>query len=296
MMKQFLKRIFLYSFPFLIIVISVSLFSKKFLNSKPIFKLSSSIHNLILGHSQPECAFNDSLIENTKNLSQGGEAYFYTYQKTKKIIQENPQIKKVYLSFSNNQLEKRMDKWTYDDEHMGNYFPKYAAQLNVEDYLFLVKNNYKSVLAGELKALKNNITFLAKNQANYLDNNNWGGYLYLKRNKLDSLMKIKYIQLVKKNYSDSVSTINLQYLEKIVDFCKTKNVSVVLFRAPIHNDLFSIYDEKKFQDLRNSKFKDIPFLDFHDFKLTNDEMGDFDHLNYKGAKRFSMYFNDFIKN
>lgn len=294
-MKRFLKRLLLFVVPMLIVAIGVALVSKKMVNCKPVFQLPKSVHSLILGHSQPECAFNDSLISNVKNMAQGGEAYFYTYQKIKKLVPENPQIKTIYLSFSNNQIEPRMDEWTYDDEHIGNYFPKYAAQLDGEDYALLLQHNYKAVLAGELKALKNNLTFLVKGETNFLSNNNWGGYLHLKRNKLDSIIKVNFIRKIKKEFSDSVSTINVNYLEKIVEFCQQKKVKIILYRTPVHPILFNEYDEQKFQHLRKQKFAQIPFLDFHDFKLTHDEMGDFDHLNYKGARKFSIYFDGFSK-
>lgn len=294
-MKRFLKRLLLFVVPLLLVAIGVALVSKKIVNSKPVFQLPNSVHSLILGHSQPECAFNDSLISNVKNMAQGGEAYFYTYQKIKKLLPENPQIKTVYLSFSNNQIEPRMDEWTYDDEHVGNYFPKYAGQLDGEDYALLLQHNYKAVLSGELKALKNNLTFLAKGENDFLKNNNWGGYLYLKRNKLDSIIKVNFIQIIKKEFSSSVSTINVNYLEKIVEFCQQKNVKIIFYRTPVHPILFAEYDEQKFQNLRKLKFAQIPFLDFHNFKLSKDEMGDFDHLNYKGARKFSEYFDNFIK-
>lgn len=294
-MKRFLKRLFVFVFPMLLVVIGVSFWAKKAINSKPVFVLPKNITTLILGHSQPECALNDSLIANAKNMAQGGEAYFYTYQKIKKLAAANPQIKTIYLSFSNNQIEPRMDEWTYDDEHIGNYFPKYAGQMDAEDYTLLLQHNYKAVLSGELKALKNNISFVMKGKTNFLENNNWGGYLHLKRNKLDSIIKVNYIETIKKEFSPTVSTINVNYLEKIVEFCQQENIKLIFYRTPVHPILFNEYDEQKFQNLRIQKFAQIPFLDFHDFKLTNDEMGDFDHLNYKGARKFSVYFDEFIK-
>ncbi len=294
-MKRFLKRIFVFVIPMLVIAIGVSFGAKSAINAKPVFQLPKTTNALILGHSQPECAFNDSLISNTKNMAQGGEAYFYTYQKIKKLLPDNPQIKTVYLSFSNNQIEPRMDEWTYDDEHVSNYFPKYAAQLDADDYALLLQYNYKAVLSGEIKAIKNNLSFLIKGENNFLAHNNWGGYLYLKRNKLDSIIKVNYINTIKKEFSAAVSTINVHYLEKIVAFCQQQNVKLVFYRTPVHPILFEAYNEPKFQNLRKQKFNQIPFLDFHDFKLTNDEMGDFDHLNYKGARKFSHYFDNFIK-
>lgn len=294
-MIRFLKRIALFVFPLLFLVVGVAFVSKKIINNRPVFTLPPTTETLILGHSQAECALNDSLIQGSKNLAQGGEAYFYTYQKLRKLLPENPQVKTVFLSFSNNQVEKKMDEWTYDDKHLSNYFPKYSGQLDFEDYTLLMKYNPKEVLSGELKALKNNFSFILKNQKSYLSNNNWGGYLYLKRNKIDSLLKANYIRTLKKETTDEISIINLNYLKKIVSLCKQNNVKLVFFRTPIHRVLFDSYNEKNFQIIRNEQFNEVVFLDFHDFKLNNDEYGDFNHLNFKGAKKFSMHFNTILQ-
>ncbi len=294
-MIRFLKRIGLFVFPLLFLVVSVAFVSKKVINSRPVFTLLSTTETLVLGHSQAECALNDSLIQGARNLAQGGEAYFYTYQKLRKLLPENPQVKTVYLSFSNNQIEKKMDEWTYDDQHLSNYFPKYSGQMDAEDYKLLMQHNPKKVMAGELKALKNNLTFILKNKKSYLDNNNWGGYLYLKRNKIDSLLKSNYKAFLKEETSSEMSEINLNYLKKIVSLCKESNVKLVFFRTPIHPKLFDSYDEKTFQNIRIQQFNSIPFLDFHDFKLDNDEYGDFNHLNFKGAATFSEHFNTIVQ-
>ena len=46
--------------------------------------------------------------------------------------------------------------------------------------------------------------------------------------------------------------------------------------------------------IKNEKFENIEFLDFNDFPLKNNEFGDFGHLNYKGAEKFSLWFNGLL--
>jgi hypothetical protein len=74
-MRKFLIQIFLFSFSLLSVFLLVIIISNKVIDSKNIFKLTNNINYLILGHSHPECDFNDSLIDNTKNLAQSGELY-----------------------------------------------------------------------------------------------------------------------------------------------------------------------------------------------------------------------------
>ena len=49
--------------------------------------------------------------------------------------------------------------------------------------------------------------------------------------------------------------------------------------------------EKELVKLKNEKFNDVTFLDFNDFPLSNREFGDFTHVNYRGAKIFSLWFD-----
>jgi GGDEF domain-containing protein len=108
-------------------------------------------------------------------------------------------------------------------------------------------------------------------------------------------LKGNYNAFIKKETSSEISEINLKYLKKIVSLCNQSKVKLVFFRTPIHQKLFESYDEKTFQSIRTKQFNSIAFLDFHDFKLENDEYGDFNHLNFKGAKKFSEHFNTIVQ-
>ena len=121
-MKQFLYKIALFIVSFTVLVISISIASKNYIESNATFTIKPTTTNIIIGHSQPECGLNDSLIINTENFSQGGESYFYTFQKVKKLLSVNDKIKNVFISFSNNQIAVEMDKWTYGDKYIINYY------------------------------------------------------------------------------------------------------------------------------------------------------------------------------
>jgi hypothetical protein len=52
--------------------------------------------------------------------------------------------------------------------------------------------------------------------------------------------------------------------------------------------------EERYQQIVLNKFSDVEFLDFSKYPLTNSEFGDLDHLNHKGAKKFSYWFNTML--
>lgn len=294
-MKSFLLKCTAFIVLLLLVLVGIRVFIVWQKQNPERYTLATSIENIVLGHSQPECGLNDSLIAHTQNLSQGGEAYFYTYTKLKKLIEVNPHLKTVYLSFSNNQLEKKMDEWTYDDLFINDKYPAYFFAMDLEEKKVLWKANPKAVLQSEQLLLKNNLVDLVKYKGKIRPETYWGNYLYLEREKTDSLIRVNYIQTIVKERGEGISEINLTYLKKIVDWCNEQNIQLLFYRTPMHPVLRSTYDEKAFDSIRKKHFSTIPFLDCIDFPLSNQEFGDFDHLNYKGARKFSTFFNQLVQ-
>ena len=84
-------------------------------------------------------------------------------------------------------------------------------------------------------------------------------------------------------------------MDKIVRYCAQKNIQLIFFRTPIHPKLFAILNEKQFQSLRQKKYASIPFIDAVHFPIPNEAFGDLDHLNYKGAKKFTIHFSTLMQ-
>ncbi|WP_396150041.1 hypothetical protein [Flavobacterium sp.] len=294
-MKIFLLKCTAFIVLLLLVIVVIRAFIVQQKKNPERYRLDASIENIVLGHSQPECGLNDSLIANTKNLSQGGEAYFYTFTKLKKLIEVNPNLKTVYLSFSNNQLEKKMDEWTFDAVFINDKYPAYFFAMDFEEKKILWKANPKAVLQSEQLLLKNNMVDLVKYKGKIRPETYWGDYLYLEREKTDSLIRVNYIQTIVKERGNGISEINLTYLKKIVQWCKDQNIQLIFYRTPVHTVLRETYDKKAFDSIRKKHFSTIPYLDCIDFPLSNQEFGDFDHLNYKGARKFSIFFNQLVQ-
>jgi hypothetical protein len=296
-MKQFLIKVFFFISFFILIATLVIIFGYKSINNPLYFKLPENNDKIVFGHSHPECAFNDSLIENLSNLGSSGESYFYTYLKVKKIIPYNKQIKTVLIEFENSQIDKIMDSWTWDNDHINNNFSKYLPLLDFLDFQFLWQKNYKAILESSPKTLINELgfNFLTKCIPNkgIMFNCRFGGYRYLIRDKTDSLIRFLPI----KNFNMpaiEISKTNIEYLSKIILFCKLNKVNVFLIRSPLHKKYNYYYNELLFHEIRKSNFTNVEFLDFKDFPLQNNQFGDLGHLNYKGSRVFSIFFNNLL--
>lgn len=244
---------------------------------------------LILGHSHSECAYNDSIISDVANMSQSGESYFYCYFKTRLIVDHNPGIKTVLIEFTNNQIDQSMNDWIYG-EYMSYRFPKYFAFLDWNSLLLLARKNPKTAAMGISPAIKYNIN----NIVNGFKINDLGGFLYLKRYKTDSMLAARPANFTIPEIRNQLSEYNLEYLRRIIDYLTGKNIKVYLIRSPLHKEYEGYGNERQYQEIIKTRFSSVEFLDFSRFPASNEEFGDLQHLNHKGAKKFSSWFNHLI--
>ena len=278
-MKRFFKKIVIFSVTIMIIFIVVVYNNYKFVKKQSNFLLEKDVENLILGNSHPECALNDGLIDKTINLASSAESYFYTYYKLKTLLEENKQIKNVFLEFGYSGFNKHSETWLWESAH----HHKYSTIIDREGFVSLF---FKNPI--------NTIKIVIKEKPSPMIVDFWGGYLFLKRDKLqaDIDRHKEKIDSASDN-SNYVSTIQLRYFKKIINLCQKNNVSVYLIRNPMYKSA-NRYDNVIFK-IKNDYFKNVEFLDFVNFPLKDEEYGDIHHLNYKGAKTFSLFFNQLIK-
>lgn len=295
-MKKFIKRMLVFFLLTLIVLIGIIISTNVLINKDSNFSIDKKNEYIILGHSHPEGAFNDSLISNANNLARGGEHYFYTYLKAKKIIESNPQIKAVFLELTNNQISLDMTKWIEDTQKNLVNIPIYAPVMDSEDHFFVIKQNPLGYFKSQEMVIKNNLNFLLYRKKNILAQRDWGGFYANHRQKVDSIIESNEKQKVKPNSMKiEVDTTNLPFIDKIASICKNKGIELFLIRSPQHPKYSFFGNEKQLQTIIKTRYSKLNFLDFNRFNLSNDEFADLEHLNYKGAKKFSLFFDSLLK-
>lgn len=263
-------------------------------NKKSKFVIGEQYKIVLFGHSHPECAFNDTLIPGFKNLSHSAESYFYTYQKVKKVLSQNPQIETVLIEYSNNQIDEKMDDWTWGYKYMSNMFPQYASFMDKADIGVLIKNNPNDLM--NCTSVLTRMNLLRIFTFNYNFTNTIGGYLRIK-NSLASSIKPALNTAANETTGATglhLSEVNIQYLQKIIEYCHNMHKKVYLVRSPQHKSYEYLKNEKDFIRIKNIKFAAVAFLDFNNFPLKDSEFADPGHLNYKGAAKFSAWFNSML--
>lgn len=285
-MKKFIYKLLCNSFIFLVLVIFSFITLGKCINYLSEIKVNSEYQSVIMGHSHAECAYNDVLISGTHNFSDQAESYFYTLQKLRFIIDKSDNINNVFIEFSNNQINVKMNDWTYGDAYINNKAPNFMHYMDLEDHMVLVTNNFTGYFNSVSIFFQNSFMRILRQNFNY--SKNLGGYLKLNKNIIDNP------PLESDEIKHSVSVLNIKYLKKIVILCKENNVNLTLIRTPQHPQYEYLVNEKEFQKIRAIEFVNIRFIDLNDFILEWSDFADFGHLNEQGAIKVSKYFNTLI--
>jgi hypothetical protein len=288
-MKPFISKTLLFLSIAMLSVVIVVLAINAVMRFKSNFEIDKSVTRLILGHSHPECAYNDYLIHDTDNFAQSGESYFYTNIKTQELIKSNPHVKEVFIEFTNDQINYSKNNWIWEDAFLTEKYPKYSPFMSYEDHTLLLKGNTTGFFNTLAISANKNIYNIINNKTDFTAF--IGGYKALdhqldtsERNKASSKNQLQIS-------ADSISTTNLFYLKKLVDFCQAQELKVYLVRSPLNKNNADLKNERLFQSLRGHYFKDIDFLDFADFPLEDSDFADLEHLNAQGATKFSTWFN-----
>lgn len=292
-MKKFISQLALFALMTILFIGGGNLVAAILIKKKASFKLADNIDKVIIGHSHPESAYNDSLITGMLNIAQSGESYFYSYYKIKELIKQNANLKYIFLEFTNNQLEEERDTWIWGEETIAFRYPTYSPFIDNEGYQLLLRKDLGGVLNLQVKSLMKNAKAVAAKNYDYLKKT--GGYVYLIRDKTDSLLAASGKTKKTASATTKLADYNLKYLDKIIALCKKQNVPLILIRSPMHQQVFNLIDEQTFKQVRTSRFNSVDFLDFKNFSLANHEFGDFSHLNYRGAKKYSSFLNGLLE-
>jgi hypothetical protein len=302
-MKVFLIR--LLRFSVFSIIISASLFFiilAAYLYRINKLKLDDNIDTLILGDSQPQTAINDSLLKNSVNYSNNSEHYLLSYNVLELIVKNNPQIKNLILGCSFHNISAFYEKCLYNEGNKANAISnmlcsRYFSMLDNKSKLLMIENNFPGVIKSFHQIVWNMVSSFTGNYSNYQDYAFVGKYYPgIKRTLNDEILKAS---ITWHFYSDTTETevedfspLQIEYLKKIISFCKENNIRVFLLNTPVHEDYLKRIPPK-FITGYYSLMKEleaqgnITLLDYPDYKLPDEYFGDCNHLNREGASVFT---------
>jgi hypothetical protein len=254
------------------------------------FRVDPAARAVILGHSHPECAFDDALIPGVTNLAESGETYFWTLQKARKLIDQNPGVGVVLIEFSNSQIRAAVDEWIWEDNFLSYRLPTFAPVMDGASLGLLLRHNPRGVVEGIPFVSKRNINMVLRYRLDYVPT--LGGFKRLDkildlpaalRATTDSLHTVQV-------HGEPLSIENLDQLDLLIAYCLARGREVMFIRTPMHPQNPDLRNEALFQRVRTERYPDVEFLDFNAFPLADGEFADLGHLNATGAARFSAWF------
>ncbi len=293
MKNLFLKSLLFVAFFSGTVLVLIVAFEQRTSSSK-YYQLPANVTTLIAGHSRPGCAFNDTVIQSSCNISSVAEPYFYTYIKLRKILAGNSTIQTVLVEFSDNNINSGlMNKWLYGDGALMYLFPKYASIMTADEKSFLFKKDPVEYIKAMPVSLKSDIEFMMNRSVKAYEFKDMGKYGGKSGSFLENLKKIPIDSL--RPAPDSIAGLNLIYLDNIVALCRSQHIRIFFTRAPVHPLFMTKAVEYTYDSILNKRFPSVPLLDFSRYHLQDADYCDFHHINYGGSVKVSAAMDSVLK-
>ena len=175
--------------------------------------------------------------------------------------------------------------------------PYYKGFENQFELSANIKDIYAKITGSDLKLAFTTTDFDGYQSGYYedipYDEEKWNSYIDQKIKEYNGLLQVEGVEGQKRE--------NLDYMYKIFDLCKTRNITVLIVRFPTDSRLSEGMDKKGQDEVEYNlslflqKYDNIKLLDYRDCNLFSyDEMYNANHLNPRGAEKFTHILNDSI--
>jgi hypothetical protein len=271
-MRRFIYKTSFFILKTLVVFLLLFLAIIFYFKSHP-FKESHS--TVFLGDSRIQYLYN-----NKDNLAQGSEPLKYSYLKLITLAKMN-KLDTVFIGFSHHSLS------TYWDPYM-NYY-EMTERLALPRYFVLL--DWQETLRGYKFS---NLKYLLHNQfeqsykclfegANFIP-----GQFDTTRKALFNGTKQMQLRIQEQFYSEGkiapFSELNLMYFDKIKQYCKVRNIQLVLVNTPVHSKYYPLIPEI-YKSKYDSITKGFQILDISNL-LKEDRcfLADGDHVSMDGSR------------
>ena len=279
-MNLFLKKTIIFLIILVLLNLVIFIPTNYYYNTKytkNVSGLGKSVY--LLSDSHGHSLGNYTEAYNVKNLSTPSDSYLDMYRKLKFIYNTNS-VEKIYLSVGDRLFTNYRDQ---SNNHERSIF-----LLNYYDYDNKLKFLYEQVL-------KRFFVYPSSKQHSFFVNILFKklkiGKIWIKNNWSDLTSSEKDLQASKRvsqfNFGTK-SKLQIQYLKKIINFCKNNNIQLICIKFPLTkefrtNSRFLKYNYNEITELKSLNIIDYNKIYFDKVEFFKDQ----DHLNKKGAEEFS---------
>ncbi|WP_196895669.1 hypothetical protein [Aureivirga marina] len=310
-MKYFLKRIFSFFIP-LVVVLSVFLFyaENELSNFPSTFQIKAkyfkqnmdNIEVLILGSSHNQDALNPELFSdlNVANLAMGGQTLRIDEALLETYIDKLPNLKYVFFELSYHNLEHKFDAKYFKNNLYFKYYDinLFEREVNFKDYSIFLSNPIfylRYLNPNKEKVDLNKYGYLTKMTNDEVDK------IFLNHNYDEAkiMSDTNSMILTRHRYKDlNAYKKNKKSFEQMIKLCSDRKIQPIILMPPVFKSYYKSYLKDKnerrleFVSYLEKKYPSIVVMDFEqnpNFKVT--DFKNDDHLNLKGAEKFSKIIN-----
>ena len=305
-MKKIIYKTLFFLTPIVLLLLGVELFYQIVPNnytskSQHIQKKYDDTKILILGNSHAFYGLNPKYFDkSTFNLSNISQTLYFDELLFEKHIDKLKKLEYVILNIEYTSLSQ-LDN-TQEDVWRKYYYKRYmdldvpiVSVFDPKCYFLSLNKNFES----NFKLIKRYFS-----EGTIIDCDEYGfGVNYtkeLKKSNFDSITPI----IIKRHEDNSLNFANnINRIQAIINICKSKGIKVVLVTMPVIKGYAQGVNQVKLNKIFKTCLsfeknnENVHYLNlFNDFRFTNEDFYDPDHLHSEGAKKCSMIMNEFLIN
>ncbi|WP_310557324.1 hypothetical protein [Flavobacterium sp.] len=300
-MKVFLKNVFLFVFPLLLLGFGSEVLIRKIPNDylykkESLDKCAKNIEVLFLGNSHFFYGVNPAFIQKKSfNAACASQSLNFDFEIMKKYQNDFKNLKYIvlpidYLSLFTT-IEKSKENWRVKNYNL--YFDinyNYALEDNSELFSNNLKTNFKKLKYYYIKK-QNTLTTTSLGWGNGFDS----------KNNQDLIKSGKESAIRHRSDDVDIFNQNIVILKSIVEFAKTNHIQLLLISSPVYKtyiDNLNPYQMNKTiqvaKDL-DERYKNVKYINWMNNKaFVKSDFYDADHLNNIGAEKLSKKLNYFL--
>lgn len=301
-MKLFLSRLFIFLLPFIVLLIYVE-FKLRTIESiryvqkkKGLIEFKDSIEILVVGNSHTEDGINpDCFSKFTFNLANSSQTISYDKQLISKYIHSLPKLKFVFLNIDYHVFHQKKKEGR-------DFFYSYYFNINDSKQIYL-KENLSFFFFVYTPPIALNLLL---NQPAIKANKGWVGIANrFEKNELSTKKGLERVNSLNKQISTGIrlgNKTNYILIDKLIHFLKKQHITPILITTPCHpfytkklnNKILKLNSQLTFKLIQKHNVLYINSLKDNRFGST--DFYNVDHLNYKGATKYSFILNDTLNN
>ncbi len=302
-MKVFIKKIFLFLLPLLFIWVALECFyrtveSNYSYKHRMISNSYNDIETLVLGDSHAFFGINPEFMSaKTFNASNISQSLYFDQLLFDKHVDSLPNLKNVVITigyYSLSQLENtKEDLWR-------KYFYHNQMELDVPIINPLDLKKYSLSLTRRFdKSITLFHDYMYKGTIIGCDDKGWGTYY----ENTNNIPLVEGSRATAKRHEDFLMDFeeNLIRLQSIIAYCKKIKCNVYLVDMPVYNGYLKLLNPSKLEKITNSckdlasHYKNVTYINLReDIRIEDTDFYDPDHLNHKGAKKYTKIINQII--